>query len=402
MDFKKDFPIFRNKPELVFLDSSSSSQKPQKVIDSIVDLYSNDYANIHRWVYDLSQKSEEIYQKSKEKVRELINADSTKEIIYTYNSTYAINLITSTLKKNNKLKSWDTVLLSISEHHANIVPWLILKDEIWINVEFINLDKNFDLDLEDFKNKYNDSVKVVSLTYVSNVLWNISDLKSISKLLRNETLFIIDGSQSVPHFKTDVKELNCDFMFFTGHKMLASTWIWVMYWKEELLKELKPSFSWWWAISLVETSNYKEASLPEKFEPGTPNIEWACSLLAAIEYIEEVWGYENIEIYENELVEYTLKKFSEMWEDIKLYWKNNAKNRVWVFSFSVPLVHHSDVSDFMAENHICIRSWKHCTEPLMSSIAEVWTNRMSLYLYNSKADIDKFFEVLKECIRTYK
>ena len=400
MSFKKDFPIFKNNPWLVFLDSASSSQKPEIVINGVKDLFENNYANIHRWVYDLSQESESIYQNSKEKVKNLINAKSKKEIIYTYNSTYACNIITQSLWKSGKLKKWDKVLLSVSEHHANIVPWLMLKEEVWIEVEFIDIDENFTIDIEDFDKKYDEKVKVVSLTYVSNVLWWINDLKSISKKLREDTYFIIDWSQSVPHFKTDVSDLNCDFMFFTWHKILADTWIWVLYWKEDLLRELKAPISWGWAISLVSKESYKEAELPEKFEAWTPNISGACSLLKAIEYIESIWWYSAIEKHENELIEYTLKKFSELkW--IKLYGSPRSENRIWVFSFSVEWVHHSDVSDFLAEENICIRSWKHCTEPLMDYYWEIWSNRMSLYIYNSKEDIDKFFDALKKCIELY-
>lgn len=401
MDLRKDFPIFENNKDLIFFDNWSSSQKPKKVIDAISSLYSNDYANIHRWVYDLSQRSEEIYQNSKEAVRDLINAKSKKEIIYTYNSTYASNIITQSLKKSEKLKAWDKVLLSISEHHANIVPWLILKEEIWIELDFVNVTKDYRLDIEDFKNKYDASVKAVSLTYVSNVLGAINDLKSISNLLGDDTLFIIDWSQSVPHFKTDVKDLNCDFMFFTGHKMMAETWIWVLYWKEELLRELKAPISGWWAISLVTKEEYKSADLPEKFEAGTPNIAWASSLLAAINYMKEIGWYEAMENHENELIKYTLDNFEKI-EWLTLYWPKSSENRIWVFSFTIDWIHHSDVSDFLAENWICIRSGKHCTEPLMDNFKEIWTNRMSLYIYNSKTEIDKFFEVLNECIKLYK
>lgn len=400
MDLRKDFPIFENNKDLIFFDSWSSSQKPKKVIDAITNLYSKDYANIHRWVYDLSQRSEKIYQDSKEAVRDLINADSKKEIIYTYNSTYACNIIANALRASGKLRAWDKVLLSITEHHANIVPWLMLKDEIWIEVDFVGQTNDYYIDLEDFKNKYDSSVKVVSLTYVSNVLGNINPLKKVSELLREDTLFVIDGSQSVPHFKTDVKDLNCDFMFFTGHKMMAETGIWVLYWKEELLRELKAPFSWGWAISLVSTSEYKEASLPEKFEPWTPNIAWAASLLASVEYIKEIWGYEAMEKHEEVLVKYALEKFAKF-EWLKLYGPKTSENRIWVFSFTLENVHHSDVSDFLAENWICIRSGKHCTEPLMDSFWEIWTNRMSIYIYNSKQEIDKFFEILEDCQKVY-
>ena len=229
MDIKKDFPIFKHNPWLIYLDSTASSQKPSLVIDWIKNYLENNCSNIHRWLYDIAAKSEEIYVKSKKKIANLIWAESYKEIIYTYNSTYAVNLITWTLRYNKKLKSWDKVLLSIVEHHANIVPWLILKEEIWIEIKYVNVDENFNLDFEDFAWKYDDKVKVISMTHVSNITGQVFDLEKIWELKREDTLFIVDASQSIPHFKFDVKSLNADFLFFTWHNILVDTWIWVIW-----------------------------------------------------------------------------------------------------------------------------------------------------------------------------
>jgi len=263
MNFKKDFPIL-NKDDIVFLDSTASSQKPKYVIDSVKEYLENSYSNIHRWAYKIAEESEELYFASKQKVCEMINANNAREVIYTYNSNYAVNILTQTLRFNKFLKAWDKVLLSIVEHHANIVPWLILKEEVWIEIEYVNVTDNFDIDLEDFKNKYDEKVKVISFTQVSNVTGQIFGLESIWKLKKKDTLFVVDASQSIPHFKLDVKKLNCDFMFFTGHKLMAETWIWVLWWKQELLKKLRPIFSGWWAISKVEKTCYKDSNLPDK------------------------------------------------------------------------------------------------------------------------------------------
>ncbi len=397
MDIKKDFPIFKNNPWLVYLDSTASSQKPSMVIEWIKYYLDNCYSNIHRWMYDIATKSEEMYNMSKKKVAEIIWTESYKEIIYTYNSTYASNLLTWSLRRSKILKAWDKVLLSIVEHHANIVPWLILKEEIGIEIDYVDVDENFDMDFDDFIKKYDEKVKVISMTHVSNVTWQVFDLERVWKLKRDDTLFIIDASQSIPHFSLNVQKLNADFLYFTWHKVLADSGIWVLWWKTKLLEELKPAFSWWWAILKVDKDCFVDAKIPDKFEPGTPNLSWAVSLLKAIEYIESIGWYEKVEEIENDLVKYSLDKFNSR-HSIKLIWSTKSKNRVWVFSFIVENIHSHDIADKMAENNICIRSGMHCAHPFLAKIWLAHTCRMSLYIYNTREDIDKFFEVLDEMI----
>ncbi len=445
MFLKKDFPIFKNNPWLVFLDSTASSQKPQIVIDWIKDYLENNYSNIHRWAYSLAENSEVLYEKSKKKVALFIGADSWREVIYTYNANYALNLLSSTLKKSLFLKKGDKVLLSIVEHHSNIVPWLILKEEIWIEIDYIKVDSEYNLDLEDLKSKLDWSVKVVSLTQVSNVTWKIFDLEKVGEIIKNfrnrsqksshpelvsgslmqwniikqsikdaadncsalqqeiitYPLFIVDASQSFPHFKVDVKKINCDAMFFTAHKVMADSWLWVLWAKKDLLLSLEPSFCWWWSIAWVKQDKYKSNNtLPDRFEPGTPNITWAVSLLKALEYIENIWWYEKIEEIEKDLVSYTIEKWKIFLEkyDIKLLWSLDEKNRVWVFSFLVKQIHSLDLADYLAQNNICIRAGQHCAEPFLESENCVHTCRISLYIYNDKEDIDRFFEVLEKAI----
>ncbi len=409
-DFKKDFPIFRNNPWLVFLDSTASSQKPAFVIDWIRDYLENDYSNIHRWAYSLAERSEDLYEKSKKKVAGFIGADSWREVIYTYNANYALNFIAWSLRKSWFFKKWDKVLVSIVEHHSNIVPWLILRDEIWIELEYINVDKNYNLDLEDLKSKLDSSVKVVSITQVSNVTGQIFNLEEVGRIIRDfkwqsSPLFIIDASQSFPHFKVDIKKLNCDMIFFTAHKIMADSWLGVWWAKKEILENLKPVFSGGWAIYRVKKYEYKDnTSLPEKFEVGTPNVTGALSLLKALEYIESIGGYKKIEEIEKELVEYAIEKWKTIKEkyDIKILWNLEAKNRVWVFSFLIPWIHSIDIADYLAEEGICIRAGQHCAEPFLQSESCSHTCRMSLYLYNDKSDIDRFFEVLEKAIKELK
>jgi len=397
VDIKNDFPIFENNKWLVFLDSTSSTQKPKMVIEWIKYYLENSYSNIHRWIYDIAIESENFYNKSKEKVAKMIWAKSYKEIIYTYNSTYASNILTWSFRISNILKKWDKVLLSIVEHHANIVPWLILKEEIGIEIEYVSVNENYDLDFDDFLKKYDEKVKVISFTHVSNVTWQIFDLERVWKSKRPDTLFIVDASQSIPHFDLNVQNLNADFLFFTWHKILADSGIWILWWKLELLEKLNPIFSWWWAIWKVNECSFTYSKIPDKFEPGTPNLTWAVSLLKAIEYIEKIWGFSKIEEIEYDLIQYSLKKFNER-KKIKLIWSTKIENRVWVFSFIIEWIHSNDIADIMAENNICIRSWLHCAHPFFNKLGINNTSRMSLYFYNTISDIDIFFKILDKII----
>lgn len=407
-DFKKDFPIFDNNPGLVYLDNAASTQKPSFVIDWIKTFLENDYANIHRWAYSLSERSEELFERSKKKVVEFICAEFASEINYTYNANYAFNIIAQSLKKSWILKKWDKVLLGISEHHANIVPWLILKDEIWIEIEYIKILDDYSLDLDDLKSKLTSKVKVVSLSYASNVTGQIFELEKVSEIIKSynnskipdltlnsqfSTLFIVDASQAVPNFKVDVKKLNCDFLIFTAHKIMAETGLGIFYIKKELSKKLIPSIGWWWAINWVKEQEFALAWLPNKFEVGTPNIIWAVSLLKALEYIESIWWYETIEKNEKELINYFLQKL-EKYPQVKLIWKKNSENRLWIFSLVIPGFHIADLAEIFAKENICVRAWLHCAEPLANTINNSWSLRVSFYLYNDKNDIDRFFEVL--------
>ncbi len=440
-NIKKNFPIFQTHPELVYLDSTATSQKPSHVIDGVAEYLRSSYANIHRGSYEISEISEKLYQDSKQKVADNIWAESWREVIYTGNSTYALNILAQSIWRTGLLKKWDKVLVSIVEHHANIVPWLILKEDYGIELEYIAVNDNFELDYEDFRSKLDDTVKIVSLAHVSNTTGQIFDLENVNSLLNmrygnDRPLFIVDGSQSVPHFKVDVEKIGCDAMFFTWHKIFADSWIWVLWGKEDVFKRLKPIFSGGGAIWYVRQWEFTSSSeLPDKFEPGTPNLSWAVSLLKAFEYIESIWGYSELEQIENDLSAYALKKFEEfephlnsspqgedetaaslsskeenLSEGISLMDKSEVKliggrdpnTRVWVFSFTVEGIHSFDISDYLADHHICIRAGQHCAEPFMESLGLKHSCRMSLHIYNTREDIDKFFEVLEMAINDLK
>jgi len=437
-NIKKDFPIFQTHPDIVYLDSTATSQKPAVVIDGVADYLRSSYANIHRGSYDISEISEKLYEDSKKIVAKHIGAESWREIIYTGNSTYALNFLAQSIWRTGLLKKWDTVLVTVVEHHANVVPWLILKDDYGINVEFIGVDDNFGLDYNDFRDKLTDKVKLVSLAHVSNTTGQVFDIGNVNSLLlarygrQQKPLLVVDGSQSVPHFAVNIQNLWCDALFFTGHKVFADSGIGVLWAKQDLLMTLKPIFSGGGAIWEVKQQSFTHSNkLPDKFEPGTPNLTWAVSMLRAFEYIESIWGYKKLEEIEKELVEYTLEKFEALTltlsqgergqatseiniqplsligrEDsgvrskgsIKLIWSSLPRNRVWVFTFVVPWVHSFDISDYLADHNICIRAGQHCAEPFMDYVGQTHTCRMSLQVYNTKEDINRFFEVLQEAI----
>ncbi len=407
MNIRNDFPILKNNPDLIYLDSTATSQKPSHVIDGVKDYLESWYANIHRGSYDLSDTSEKLYERSKQVVANAIGSDNWREVIYTMNSTYALNLLTQSIWRTGLLKKGDKVLVSMVEHHANIVPWLILKEDYGIEVEYINILDDYSIDYEDFRSKLDDNVKIVSLTHVSNTTGQIFDLENANSLLNmrygnDRPLFIVDASQSVPHFKIDVKSLWCDALFFTGHKIFADSGIWVLWWKEDFLKSLRPAFSWGGAIWHVSQWEFTHAAqLPDRFEPGTPNLSGAVSLLRAFEYIGSIWGYKKLEEIEADLTEYALAKFQNI-DWVKLIGGIDAQKRVWVFTFSVEWIHSFDISDYMADNDICIRAWQHCAEPFLSSLDLVHTCRMSLHIYNTAEDIDRFFEVLEKAINELK
>lgn len=407
MSIKHDFPIFQTHPDLVYLDSTATSQKPAHVIDGISEYLSSSYANIHRGSYEISEISEKLYEDSKKIVAKNIGSENWREIIYTWNSTYALNLLSQSIWRTGILQKWDTVIVTIVEHHANVVPWLILAEDYGINVEFIWVTDNFDIDYNDFRDKLTDKVKIVSLAHVSNTTGQIFDIEKVSYMLKahygkEKPLLIVDGSQSVPHFGVDIKKLGCDAMFFTGHKIFADSGIWVLWAKEELLNHLKPIFSGWWAIWEVKQKSFTHSKrLPDKFEPGTPNLTGAMSLLRAFEYIENIGGYKKMEQIEKELVAYALTKFAII-QELKLIGSSVSKNRVGVFTFVIEGIHSFDISDYLAQHNICIRAGQHCAEPFMDYVWQTHTCRMSLQIYNTREDIDRFFEVLEMAITELK
>ncbi len=396
--WKKLFPIFDKHPDLVYLDNAASTQKPKAVIDWVSDFLKNDYANIHRGLYSLSEKSEELYYESKCALAKLINC-KPNEIIYSYNSTYCINLLAQALVNSWKLNKWDKVLLWIREHHSNILPWQTLSKLFWFRIEFINEDKNHNIDRKDFDKKFDKKVKVVSLSHVSNVTWQIMEVEKVREKFWEKIFFMVDGSQSVPHFPVDIEQLQCDALIMTWHKIMAQTWLWMIYLKRGWIKELNPLILWWWTVKDVNVDDFSLQNNADKREAWTPNIIWAISLLKALETIESIWWMEKIRKHERNLIKILCEWFEKRKDNVTLLWNLNPDNHIWTFSFIINNDNNfNKIWDYFSKKNICIRTWWHCAYPLHKSLNIWWSARISTYLYNTEKDIKRFFEVLDKII----
>ena len=401
MNVKKDFPIMNRKingKPLIYLDSGATSQKPKQVIDALKFYYENYNANTHRGVHTLSEEATDAFEKVREKVAKFINAESIEEIIFVRNTTEAINSVMRGFAYDY-IKKGDTILTTIMEHHSNIVPWQQLAKAKNIKLNFIKIDKEGNLDLEHFKKLLNKKTKIVSIVHVSNVLGTINPVKQIAKLAHeNNSLLIVDGAQSIPHMKIDVKDLDMDFLVFSGHKMCGPTGIGVLYGKKNLLEKMTP-FLYGGDMIREVTFDYTNFNiLPWKFEAGTPQIAEAVALGSAIDYLNNI-GMENIEEYEKELTNYLYKKLSEQ-KDIKIY---GPKNRSSLISFNLGNIHPHDVAAILDSEGIAIRAGHMCAMPLVREVLkEAALCRVSLYFYNTKEEIDKFISALDKVRRTFK
>ncbi len=394
--FRSDFPIFQTHPDLVFLDSASSAQKPQQVIDAMSNYLSTNYSNIHRGAYDLSMESSLLYEKAKKAVAEKLSARAD-EIVFTYNATYAFNFLSRSLVKSGLLWRWDTVLLSKVDHHANIVPWQILAEEYGIIIDWVDLHDDGTIDYDSLASKF-PHAKVLSITGASNVTGEVLDLdrvKSMFDTLSTRPIFVLDGSQRFPHMATDVSKYSIDFYVGTGHKVMSDTGIGFFYGRKELLQKMNPAFCGGGAINSVSTDWYEAAGLPFRHEPGTPHIVGAVSLLTALEYIDSIGGYAAVEHYERELTEYALEQFGTLPSTIRLIGSKKSENRLGVFSFVFDNHHPNDVAETLADAGICVRAGHHCTDPLHQSLGIRGSLRASLYIYNTREDVDTLVEKLK-------
>ena len=402
-ELRNDFPIFKKKingKELVYLDNASTTQKPYSVINSITDFYSNYNSNIHRAVYQLAEEATTLYEQSREKIANFINV-RPEEIVFTRNTTESINLIAHSWARTN-LKKDDGVAITELEHHSNIVPWQILSQEIGTRLEYVGIDENGFLDLEHLIELISSKkVRLVSLSHMSNVLGTIVPIERIIKIAHeNDIPVLVDGAQSVPHMPVDVKNMDCDFLVFSAHKMLGPTGVGVLYAKKEILEKMRPFMGGGDMIKEVFKyhTNYNE--VPYKFEAGTPNIADVVGFGAAIDYLEKI-GMENIRKHEIDLTEYALESILSI-NHLTVYGPRDPNYRGGVISFNIADIHPHDLATIMNDHGIAIRSGHHCAQVLMQRLDVPATSRASFYIYNTKEEIDKFVNAIKEAGRIFK
>ncbi len=398
---KEDFPILKQKirgKPLIYLDNSATTQKPKAVIQAITNYYEKDNANVHRGVHELSMRASEAYEQAHQTVADFINAQF-EEIIFTKGTTESLNLVAYCLGKN--LKKGDEIILSEMEHHSNFVPWQQIAKEKGAILRLIPVTKDYHLDLKRTKELITKKTKIVSITHCSNVLGTINPIKQIAKMAHQvNALMVIDGAQSISHMKVDVKDLDCDFFAFSGHKMFAPTGIGVLYGKKQLLEKLEPYQCGGGMIQEVTLEKTTWNELPWKFEAGTPNIEGALGLAKATEYIQRK-GIENIEKYNQELTEYALKQLSNI-QGLTIIGPKENKDRAAVISFILEGLHPHDVGEILNQEGIAIRGGNHCAMPLMTSLKINGTNRASFQIYNSKEDIDNLIKAIKKAQDLFK
>ena len=399
MDLKKDFPIL-NERNITYLDSGATTQKPIQVINAIDEYYKNINANVHRGAYSLSIEATTVYENAREKIARFINSPFAEQVIFTKNATESLNLIAYSYGMEN-LKNDDEIVLSIMEHHSNLVPWQKVAKSTGAELKYMYINDEFEISDEEIDNRITDRTKIVGITHVSNVLGTINNVKKIIKQAHKKgAIVIVDASQSIPHMKIDVQDLDCDFLVFSGHKMLAPLGIGVLYGKKQLLNEMTPFLMGGDMIEYVYEQETTVAPLPNKFEAGTQNIEGVIGLSAAIEYIENI-GYERINQIEDEIVSYAREELSKL-DFLELYITPNKENHSAVISFNIKGVHPHDVASILDNYGVCVRSGNHCAQPLMRHLGIDSTCRASFYLYNTKEDVDKLVEALKKAYEMFK
>lgn len=392
-EIKKDFSILKNR-DVVYLDSGATSQRPQCVIDAIDEFYKNKNANPHRGAYELSIEATDIYESTREKIANFINAAHSEEVIFTKNASEALNLIAYSYGLDNLGKD-DEVVISIMEHHSNLVPWQFVTKKTGANLQYMYINENYELSDEEIKSKITEKTKIVGITHVSNVLGTINKVKEIIKYAHKMgAVVIVDASQSIPHMKIDVQDLDCDFLVFSGHKMLGPLGIGILYGKKRLLSNMNPFLMGGDMIEYVYEDKTTFAPLPNKFEAGTQNVEGVVGLGAAIDYIEKI-GYDTIEKIESEIVNYAKQELAKL-DFVETYYTSNTENHASVISFNIKGVHPHDLATILDSEGVAIRAGDHCAQPLIRFLNLPATCRASFYIYNTKEDVDKLIEALKK------
>ena len=393
MDFKDDFPILKNR-DISYLDSGATTQKPQCVIDAVENYYKMYNANPHRGAYSLSIEATEVYENTRAKIAKFINAENPEQIIFSKNATESLNLLAYSYGLDN-LQSEDEVVLSIMEHHSNLVPWQYVTKKTGSTLKYMYINNEYELTREEIEEKITDKTKIVGITHVSNVLGTINNVKEIINYAHSKgAIVIVDASQSIPHMRIDVQDLDADFLVFSAHKMLAPLGLGVLYGKQSILDAMRPFIMGGDMIEYVYEQDTTFAMIPNKFEAGTQNVEAVVGLGTAIDYIEKI-GYDKIQEAEKEVVSYAREELSKL-DFVKMYITPNEENHSAVISFNVEGVHPHDVASILDSIGVCVRSGNHCAQPLMRFLNIDSTCRASFYLYNTKEDVDRLVKGLEK------
>jgi cysteine desulfurase / selenocysteine lyase len=401
---RADFPIFKrqvNDHPLIYFDNAATTQKPRQVLDVERDYYENHNANVHRAVHTLSQEATELHERSRETIAKFINAKDSSEIVYVRGTTEAINLVAYSWGIHN-LKAGDEVLTSLMEHHANIVPWEITAKIAGFTLKYANVNPDGTLDYTDLENKISSKTKLCCLSHVSNVSGVINDVKRVAKVAHEHgALMLVDAAQSAPHLPIDVRDLDADFLAFSGHKMLGPTGIGVLYGKKEQLQKMQP---WQGGGEMIKEVSFNPQTAqcgiswnepPWKFEAGTPNIAGGIALAEAVRYLQRL-GMQNVFQHEKQLIEYALKQLSDCCKKLELYGTTDPAKKCGIIPFGVQGLGSHDIALFLDNFGIMIRSGFHCAQPLHQVFKLQSSARASFYIYNTEQEVDRFVEVLKE------
>ena len=387
---RAQFPILSqriNGEPLVYLDSAATSQKPQSVIDAISHFYEHDNANVHRGLYELSRRSTELYEGARETVAKFVNARSQREIIWVRGTTEAINLVAGTWGWQNVGKS-DEIILTVLEHHSNLVPWQLLAQKVGARLRFLDIDDEGRISLEQLTTLLNERTKLVALNHISNALGTINPIAEVCRLAHAVgACVLVDGAQAAPHIPIDVQALDCDFYAISGHKMCGPMGIGALWARIELLEEMPPYHGGGEMIDVVHLERSTYAKVPHKFEAGTPDAAGAVGMAAAIEFLNGV-GFDAIAAHEQELVHYGMSKLAEV-PGVRLFGPRDPEERIAVFSFELQGVHPHDIATVMDAQGIAVRAGHHCAQPLMRRLGVPATTRASCYLYTLPSDLDR-------------
>lgn len=386
-DYRNDFPLLMQN-KIIYIDNAATSQRPQCVIDAEGDFYKNYNANPLRGLYSLSVEATEVYENAREAVRKFIGAEKSNEIIFTRNTTESLNLVAYSYGLSN-VKKGDEIVVSIMEHHSDLLPWQMVAKTCGAELKFIECAKEGSIDLEKVKELITSRTKIVAMTQVSNVLGREYPVKEIAKLAHEKgAVMVVDGAQSTPHMRVDVTDLDADFFAFSGHKLLAPMGIGVLYGKEELLEKMPPFLSGGEMIDSVTRTSAVYAELPHKFEAGTVNASGAAGLKAAIEYIEKV-GFDYIGEREIALTSRAIEKMKKI-PHVNIIGSENADEHTGIVTFTIDNVHPHDISEILAADGIAVRAGHHCAQPLLTHLGLNSTARASFAFYNTEDEVDKF------------